>query len=110
MQRIPIRYYILRTNYDWNITYRVTGDYSAKNFYFDITAGDGTKLFAASIPKTYSSGTGKTTLVISITKTQIAGLIVGNQYFADLKLDDTVEIIWLKAVFDTEIGQTSSAL
>jgi hypothetical protein len=37
-------------------------------------------------------------------------LTVGNQYFADLKLDDTVEIIWLKAVFNTEIGQTSSAL
>lgn len=106
----PLRRKTILTNYDFSITYRFTGDYSTKNWYADLTAGDDTTLMSFAIAKSYAAGTDKTTLILSLTKVQVNTLTVGRTYYADLKLDDTTETVWIKFVFDIEVGKTKSAL
>jgi hypothetical protein len=105
-----IRYKTLKTNYDKTLTYRISGDYSDKDFFMDICNSENTKLFSATISLTYAEATDKTTIVILISKAQIATLSIGTQYYADLKLDDTIEYHWLSFIFDVEYGNTASCV
>jgi len=64
-----IRNYTFKTNYDNSITYRVTGDYSAKYYFADIVDLTGTKKCSFQITVTYASGTNKSTIILSLSKT-----------------------------------------
>ena len=101
---------LLLTNYDKTFVFRYTGDISAYVFRADVTDGDDTKLFSMSITLDYDAGAGYTTITCLITKEQIATLTVGNTYYSDLKLIDTIETAWVSFEMPVAIGKTTTAV
>lgn len=107
MNKIRTREYSLKTNYDFSVTYRITGDYTGKNLYADVTNGNDTKILSFSITKLLSEG--KTYITLKLTKAQIAILGIG-QFFSDLKLDEGEgnENPLVNIILNIEYGKTTS--